>query len=80
MNNLFELEIKGVKLDINDMMKVHQYYEAACTAEYVMENYGIESADEALKIGYNIRRLMDKFDYTEREALDEFMVDYGGTL
>ena len=80
MNKLFEYEIKGVKLDIEDMIRIYNYYEAACTAEYVMYNYGINSEEEALKIGYNVRELMDKYGYTENEALDEFMADYGGTI
>ena len=54
MNKLFEYEIKGVKLDVEDMIRIHNYYEAACTAEYVMYNYGIDSEEEALKIGYNM--------------------------
>ena len=80
MNKLFEYEIKGIKLDVEDMIRIHNYYEAACTAEYVMYNYGINSDEEALKIGYNVRGLMDKYGYTENEALDEFMADYGGTI
>ena len=56
-------------LTMSEMTHIHAYYEAACTAEYVMENYDFESEDEALKIGYEVRRLMYKYNYTEEEAV-----------
>lgn len=68
-----EYEIKGVKLDVIDLIKVHEYYGAACTAEYLMDNYDIENEDEALQLGYDIRRLMDKYEYNEAEAIDEVL-------
>ena len=52
---------------MEDMMRIHLYYEAASTAEYIMYNYGIDNKEEALKIGYNVRDLMDRYGYTEQE-------------
>ena len=60
-------------LTMSEMARVHEYYEAACTAEYVMENYNITSESEALAIGYNVRRLMDKYGYDEDEAITVYM-------
>ena len=66
-------EIKGTTLDVHDLMEIHAYYEAACTAEYLMENYGITDENEALCLGYEVRRLMDKYGYDEEEAINEVM-------
>lgn len=66
-------EIKGVTLTEWDMYDIKKYYEAACTAEYIMENHDITDEDRALKLGYEVRRLMDKYDYYEEEAIDEAM-------
>ena len=66
-------EIKGVTLNVSDLMELHHYYEAACTAEYLMENYDIPDEDEAMNLGYEVRRLMNKYDYDEETAIDEVM-------
>jgi hypothetical protein len=65
--------IKGVTLDDFDLMECHQYYEAACTAEYLMENYDISDEDTAMNLGYEVRRLMNKYDYDEETAIDEVL-------
>ena len=72
-----QYEIKGVTLDANDIVEIHHYYEAACTAEYLMENYDIEDEDDALHLGYEVRRLMDKYDWDEETAIDEVMSKEG---
>lgn len=66
-------EIKGITLDVNDLMELHEYYEAACTAEYLMENYNISDESTAMHLGYDVRRLMDKYGYDEEEAVDEVL-------
>ena len=68
-----QYEIKGITLDVNDLMEIHHYYEAACTAEYLMENYDITDEDDALYFGYEVRRLMDKYDWDEETAIDNVM-------
>jgi hypothetical protein len=65
--------IKGVTLDDFDLMECHQYYKAACTAEYLMENYDITDEDEAMNLGYEVRRLMNKYGYDEETAIDEVL-------
>lgn len=67
-----EYEIKGITLDMTDMMLIHKYYEAACTAEYLVERHNISEAD-AFQLGCDVRRYMDKYDYTEEEAINEVM-------
>ena len=69
----FEYTVKGVTLDVNDMIKVHEYYEASCTAEYLMDNYDITDEDEALQLGYDVRYLMYKYDYDEETAIDKVL-------
>ena len=71
-------EIKGITLDVGDLVDIHRYYEAACTAEFVMENYEVSDEDQALQIGYDVRRLMDKYDYSELEAIDKIMEEIDG--
>lgn len=66
-------EIKGITLDVYDLMDIHHYYEAACTAEYLMDNYGITNEEDALYLGYEVRRLMDKYDWDEETSIDEVM-------
>lgn len=69
----FKYEIKGITLDVYDLIKIHEHYEATCTAEYLMDNYGITDEEEALSLGHEVRRLMDKYDYDEEEAIYEVM-------
>ena len=68
----FKYEIKGVTLDEYDMYEIQKYYEAHCTAEYIAENYDVTD-EEAVKLGYQVRRLMDKYDSTEEDAIYEVM-------
>ena len=65
-------EIKGITLNERDMYDITEYYEAACTAEYLMNNYNV-TEEEAMEFGYEIRRLMDKYGYTEEDAIYEVM-------
>ena len=68
-----QYEIKGITLDVGDLIRVHNYYEAACTAEYLMDNYGIDDESEAMQLGYDVRHEMDKYDYDEETAIDVVM-------
>ena len=60
--------IKGITLNAREITDIHNYYEATCTAEYIMENY---DAPESLAMNYahDIRRQMDKYGYDETEAI-----------
>ena len=42
-------EIKGITLNVYELMDIHHYYEAACTAEYLMDNYDITDENEAMR-------------------------------
>ena len=68
-------EIKGVILDVNELSKIAHYYKAACTAEYLLENYSEQVKDEetALRIGYEIRKVMSDYGLTENEAIDDVL-------
>lgn len=67
-----EYEIKGITLTAQDMYDIKKYYEAACTAEYIMENYNV-TEDEAMELGYEVRRLMDKYGGEEEDVIYEVM-------
>lgn len=58
-----------VELDSVDMHRVHEYYEAQCTADYLRDTYDW-SEDKVQSIAYETRRLMFKYDYTEDEAIE----------
>lgn len=68
----FKYEIKGVTLDEFDMQHIKEYYEAHCTAEYLMENYEL-TEEKAVELGYEVRRLMFKYGYDEEYAIEEVM-------
>ncbi len=66
---------KGMKLTMTDMSAIDRYYKTACTAEFILDNYPIiESWGEAVSYATEARRLMDKYDYTEIEAVETVMV------
>ena len=66
-------KIKGIVLHEPELREIHSYYEIACTAEYLMENYEIDEED-AIKTAGKVRRLMDKYGYNEEEAVSEIMM------
>lgn len=68
----FAYEIKGVTLNEYDMYDIKKYYEAHCTAEYIADNYDV-TEEEAVKLGYEVRRLMDKYGSEEEDAIYEVM-------
>lgn len=67
-----EYKIKGVTLDVNDLINIHEYYEAACTAEYLMDNYDVDK-DKAMSLGASVREYMNKNNVTEDVAIYEVM-------
>lgn len=71
---LFEYNIKGITLKANDLLDIKEYYDAACTAEYVYDNYdNIDTEEEALYIGYEVRRIMNKYDMDEDDAINKVL-------
>lgn len=68
----FEYEIKGIVLDEHDMQSIHEYYEQRCTAEFLVENYDINEK-LAMELAYLVRRKMDKYGYTEEDAIYEVL-------
>lgn len=67
-----EYEIKGIKLTEWEMYDIKTYYEAACTAEYIMENYDV-TEEEAMELGHEVRRLMNKYGGEEEDVVYEVM-------
>lgn len=69
----FEYKIKGVTLNDCDMYEIKEFYEAYCTAEYIIDNYDV-TEEEAVKLGYEVRRLMNRYGYDEETAIDEVLI------
>lgn len=66
----FAYEIKGITLNEYEMYDIKKFYEAHCTAEYILDNYKV-TEEEAIELGYEVRRIMDKYGYEEEEAIYE---------
>lgn len=60
-----------IELTMGDMCAVSQFYEACCTAEYLIDNGRVKDGEVAFEVGCEVRRLMDKYGYTEDEAIEE---------
>ena len=65
----FEYKIKGVTLDEHDMICIKNYYEQRCTAEYLVENYGLDE-EQAMRLAFDVRELMDDFGCDEDMAIE----------
>lgn len=70
------LKMGGLKLE--EVTAVIDYYDACCTAEYILENCEPRPRErEALEIGYLVRELMNKRDTfsgdLEVECIDEIL-------
>lgn len=65
-------EIKGITLDVWDLVKIHEYYVNACTAEYIIDNYDV-TEEEAMKLAVEVREYMDRYGISEEDAIYEVM-------
>lgn len=63
-----EYQIKGIVLNEHEMYEIKNTYEALCTAEYILENYEV-SETQAIELGYETRRLMNKYGGDEEETI-----------
>lgn len=74
---VIEYKIKGITLSVSDLIDIDRYYEAACTAEYLLDNYEqVTTEEQAMELGYEVRRKMDKYGYSEEDAIDEVLAEY----
>lgn len=56
-------------LSIGEFITAKDYYEACCTAEYVLDNCEPKPTEkEALRIGYLVREVMYKWDEYNGDA------------
>lgn len=65
-------EIEGISLDESDLIRITEYYEAHCTANYLLENYDI-SEDLAVQLGYEIREIMSDYNCSEDMAINHVL-------
>ena len=57
-----------------EMIEIGNYYEAACTGEYIQNEYVPSLSDEeALAIGYEVRRRMNKANWYDGEAEETYI-------
>ena len=67
----FTFTIQGTTLTMDEMFKVHKFYEVYATAEYLLENHPQLSQEYAIYLATAVRDLMDCDGYDEDEAIDE---------
>lgn len=67
MKEFFE---KNYGLTVEQATAIHDYYETYSTAEYLMEKYPDLNEEKAVSTAEGVRILMDKYDYTEEEAIE----------
>lgn len=74
---VIEYKIKGITLSQSDLIDIDRYFEAACTAEYLLENYEqVTTEEQAMELGYEVRRKMDKYGYCEEDAIEEVLAEH----
>lgn len=69
----FNCAFNGVYLTEGELHRLHLFYEASCTAEYLMETYHIVDGEEALKLASEVRELMLEEDISEEEAIERIV-------
>lgn len=69
----FNCAVNGVYLTDGELCRLHHFYEASCTADYLMETYHIVDGEEALKLGCEVRELMYEEDISEEEAIERIV-------
>lgn len=62
--------------DVSDFVELSKYYEAACTAGLIQDDYFPDMSDDlALTLGYEVRRRMDKCEYSDGETEMDTIAD-----
>ena len=69
MKKMFNATIDGYELSIMEMSEIANYFRACQFGEYLEDNYEITTED-AINYGYEVGRIMDKYDYNEETAID----------
>ena len=73
-----EYKIKGIVLDASDLTKIHEFYEASCSAECIRDNTEEKLSDDlVMEMGYAVREEMQKYDLDENYAMNNVFLKYG---
>ncbi len=72
---VLEYRIKGITLTEEDLTAINEYYETACTAEYLLDKYSdrVKNEEQAMKIAREVRSVMADWHMTEDEAIEEVL-------
>ena len=69
-------EIKGITLTESELYDIVRYFQASCTAECLLDNYAqITDEEQAMNLGYEVRRKMSNHGLCEEEAIDAVMAE-----
>lgn len=62
---------KNQTFNMIDLMFLSNCYKVICTMEYLIETEQVKDEEEAFVVAVNVRNLMEKYGYTEQEAINE---------
>lgn len=65
-----QIEFNGKLYTMDELCYLYKQYEILCTAEYLIDTKGLD-AQEARRKSEVVRRIMDKYDFSEEEAIEE---------
>ena len=65
-----------IELSENDMHTIHQHYIEQSTADYLRDTHERWPEDKVQAIAIEARRQMNKYDFTEEEAIAEALKEY----
>lgn len=65
-----QIEFNGKLYSMDELCYLHKQYEILCTAEYLIDTKGLDE-QEAIRKAEEARRIMDKYDFSEEEAIKE---------
>ena len=63
-------------LSVVELTELNMLYEAHCTAEYLLENHYVNDEDFAIELGYEVRHAMNKYDYSEEDAIFTVLTEH----
>lgn len=67
-----QIKMNGKTYTMDELCYLHEQYEIFCTAEYLIENLELQE-NEAIKKATEVRQMMDKYDFSEEEAIKEIL-------
>lgn len=65
------VSFKNQEFNMCELMYLSNCYQVMCTMEYLLDNEMVAEEEQAYIYAVNIRSLMQKYGYTEQEAINK---------